>query len=42
MPSAINLPLLPYQCFPADGGDGPEPADLGSSRQPQACVSAMR
>jgi predicted acyl esterase len=42
MPSAINLPLLPYQCFPAEGGDGPEPADLGSSRQPQSCVSAMR
>jgi predicted acyl esterase len=41
MPSAVNLPLLPYQCFPADGGNGPEPADLGSSRQPESCVRAQ-
>ncbi len=38
MPSAINLPLLPYQCFPADGGNGPEPADLGSKLPPPSCV----
>lgn len=38
MPSAINLPLLPYQCFPADGGDGAEPANLGSRRQPKSCI----
>jgi hypothetical protein len=39
MPSAVNLPLLPYQCFPADGGDGPEPGDLGSRRaRPKSCV----
>jgi predicted acyl esterase len=30
MRSAVNLPLLPYGCFPAEGGDGPQPADLGS------------
>lgn len=30
MPSAVNLPLLPYGFFPADGGDGPQPVDLGS------------
>jgi uncharacterized protein len=29
-PSAVNLPLLPYGCFPPEGGDGPQPADLGS------------
>jgi hypothetical protein len=28
-PSAINLPLLPYACFPADGGRDAQPADLG-------------
>jgi uncharacterized protein len=38
MPSVVNLPLLPYRCFPADGGNGQEPANLGSSRpQPNSC-----
>jgi predicted acyl esterase len=27
-PSVINLPLLPYGCFPPDGGDGPQPEEL--------------
>jgi predicted acyl esterase len=32
--SAINLPLLPYRCFAPEGGDGEQPADLGSGGPP--------
>jgi uncharacterized protein len=37
--SAVNLPLLPFDCFPADGGDGPQPVDLGNpeSDRGQTC-----
>lgn len=38
MPSAVNLPLLPYACFPADGGNGAQPMDLGSPKRPASCV----
>jgi uncharacterized protein len=34
-PSAVHLPLLPYGCFPPEGGGGPQPADLGAGG-PQA------
>jgi hypothetical protein len=34
-PSAVNLPLLAYGCYPPEGGDGPHPADLGTGG-PQA------
>jgi predicted acyl esterase len=38
MPSAIDLPLLPYGCLPADGGNGAEPVGLGPSRpRPGVC-----
>jgi hypothetical protein len=42
MPSAVNLPLLPYACFAPDGGNGPEPADLGTSGSPPASCGATR